>query len=281
MKFSPDFLRAPMKRFLHVDPDSAFCMELTQALQSDKFKSARVAAFEDAARLLESEDFFCVVVDTATSDRFWPEGISVLRKVRHNLPVILTTGENVAQTERRARLENVTFYYVKGFEKDELLEAIRDTFKLERKGRDMAEPQKRILVIDDDPDFQEALRMILINAGYDVSHAYSKKEGTELLAKVAPDLVVLDIMMETASAGFHFLYETLGPGGKQKPHIPVLAVTSISRKTGFRFSPEADEDFFPADDCLQKPVKPEELLDRIAKLLGQQDTGGLTSAAQQ
>ena len=123
----------------------------------------------------------------------------------------------------------------------------------------------KVLIIDDDRDYQAAMTQILRNAGYRVCSAYTKEGGLATLREQAPDLVVLDIMMTGSTDGFHFLYEVRSEAGGAAP--PILAVSCIETETGYSFSPAADEDYFPADDFLRKPVDPDELIEHIERLL--------------
>jgi len=125
--------------------------------------------------------------------------------------------------------------------------------------------KRRILVVDDDRDYQAAVRQILENAGYEVVSAYTKEEGLALLKQAPPALVILDIMMTRITDGFFFLYEMRESAGASRP--PVLAVSIISKETGFEFSPTEDGDYFPADDYLVKPVEPRELISHVEALL--------------
>lgn len=124
----------------------------------------------------------------------------------------------------------------------------------------------KILVVDDDRDYQAAIRQILQGADYEVVSAHTKQEGLEALAQEAPDLVILDIMMNRSTDGFHFLYEADAQEGGRPP---VLSVSCIEEKTGMHFSPETNEGYFPAEDYLTKPVDPDELLQHVAALLEQ------------
>lgn len=54
---------------------------------------------------------------------------------------------------------------------------------------------KKILLVDDDPDFVEAVKVIVESGGYEVKVAYDGKEGLEAVAEEKPDLIVLDVMM--------------------------------------------------------------------------------------
>ncbi|MCJ7589079.1 MAG: response regulator [Candidatus Aminicenantes bacterium] len=123
----------------------------------------------------------------------------------------------------------------------------------------------KILLVDDDPDFLEMHKAILQNHGYDVFTATNGQEGLERVRAEMPDLVILDLMMEKHDAGFSF-----GKTMKTDPlfkKIPILMVTSVAEATGFRFSLEEDGYWMKTDDFLDKPVMPEVLLERVAKLL--------------
>ena len=122
-----------------------------------------------------------------------------------------------------------------------------------------------ILVIDDDLEFVKATRTILENKGYRIEAAYNKEDALEKVAKIKPDLILLDIMMEKFNDGFIICFKL-----KEDPelkNIPVLYISAITQKTGFKFNPEIDGEYFWADDYIKKPVKPSDLLERVEKLL--------------
>ena len=123
----------------------------------------------------------------------------------------------------------------------------------------------RILVVDDDRDYQAAMRQVLEGAGYEVVSAFTKEDGLATLRDAGPDLVILDIMMTRATDGFHFLYEMKADQAHEFP--PVLSISVISEESGFAFSPTTDGDYFPADDFMTKPVDWPELLRRVESLL--------------
>ena len=126
----------------------------------------------------------------------------------------------------------------------------------------MAEP--RILLIDDDPDFVEATRTVLESVPYEVVVAYDGDEGLEQVEKERPDLILLDIIMPTQD-GFH-VCEKL----KSDPelwHIPVIMLTSLTQHISDTAYSVQDGMMLEADDFIDKPVRPNELLARIARLL--------------
>jgi CheY-like chemotaxis protein len=131
--------------------------------------------------------------------------------------------------------------------------------------------QKRIMLVDDDPDLRLTLRLPLEAAGYEVVEATSFSQGQKLVKEVKPDLIVLDVMMDTATAGFQFALDlhSADPDSEFKEfrETPIIMLTAIHSTTPLRFSP--DDDFLPVNVFLEKPVEPEELLDKVRELLGE------------
>jgi CheY-like chemotaxis protein len=126
--------------------------------------------------------------------------------------------------------------------------------------------KSRILIIDDDPDITEAMTVILENKGYEVASAGDGSEGMERLKKSRPDLIILDVMMRTSQEGFELSRE-LKRSAKYKD-IPILMLTAVKEKTGIDFKPDAgDESWLPVEGFLDKPVKPNVLLDKVKALL--------------
>ena len=123
----------------------------------------------------------------------------------------------------------------------------------------------KILIVDDDHDYVETMRLILEERNYRVDAAYTINEAEQKLTELKPDIIILDIMMERINDGFKLCYN-LKHDARYRD-IPVLAVSSVNSKSGFTFSPETDGEYFEADDFLEKPVVPKLLLDRINALL--------------
>ena len=129
----------------------------------------------------------------------------------------------------------------------------------------MSEEAKSILVVDDDVDIVEVLKTVLEDSGYRVHTAASGTECLERVAEARPDLIILDVMMDRDTEGFHVSYKLKGdPVTKD---IPILMLTAIGKKFGLKFSTETDEDYLPVEDFLEKPVEPRELVKRVEALL--------------
>lgn len=124
----------------------------------------------------------------------------------------------------------------------------------------------KLLIIDDDPDIIAAMQVILENKNYQVIKAYSAAEGLNKIKIDKPDLIILDVMMETASAGFEVARKIKKESGWKD--IPILMLTAIKDKTGFDFKNESgDEDWLPVDDFVEKPLKAEQLIAKVESLL--------------
>jgi CheY-like chemotaxis protein len=124
----------------------------------------------------------------------------------------------------------------------------------------------KILIVDDDPDLTEAMKVVLENSHYKVVIAKSGQEGLKKVRTDRPDLIILDVMMEVGDKGFDVARE-LKKNNDYK-NIPILMLTAIKEKSGLDFKKEAgDEVWLPVDEYCDKPLKPEELVRKIEKLL--------------
>jgi len=126
---------------------------------------------------------------------------------------------------------------------------------------------RRILLVDDDPDYLDLNRRVLEAHGYPVDCAYDPNEALEKMGAAPPDLVVTDLMMDALDAGFSFARKI-----REAPEfraIPVIILTAISRQRGFDFSPRNTEELraMCADAFLEKPVPPPALLAKVKELL--------------
>ena len=124
----------------------------------------------------------------------------------------------------------------------------------------------KILVTDDDRDIRDSLQAILEGEGFDVVTAKNKSEGMDILEKESPDLLILDVMMETMEDGFIMAREL--KGNPDYKDLPILMLTGVKEETGIDFKSTAgDQEWNPVDGFLDKPVDPEILMKEINKLL--------------
>ena len=117
-----------------------------------------------------------------------------------------------------------------------------------------------IAVIDDDPDILETSTLVLKSKGHEVVTASNPDDGYKVITEKNPDLIILDVMMDQPDDGF-FLAQKLR---KEKITTPILMYTSVSKTIGFEYG--AGE-MVPVDEFVEKPISPDELIEKVDKLL--------------
>ena len=129
---------------------------------------------------------------------------------------------------------------------------------------------KKILIIDDDKELTTSLAQVLKANQYDVAEAYGSAEGLKKLLSEKPDLIILDVMMESDTAGFEMAFQIRDKRETSRfkafKNIPIIIMTAINQTTNNRFSLNDEESFLPrVNDFLTKPVKIDKLLEKIKK----------------
>lgn len=128
---------------------------------------------------------------------------------------------------------------------------------------------KRILLVDDDPDFIEINRLILETNGFEIDTANSTPEALEKIIENDYDLAIIDLIMEELDSGFSVAYGIRD--AEKSRDMPILMLTSAQEKTGFNFELSRDQEWMKVDDFAAKPLKATELLARVEKLIGEKN----------
>jgi DNA-binding response OmpR family regulator len=129
----------------------------------------------------------------------------------------------------------------------------------------MSENKKIILIVDDDPDAMEQMKIHVEHFGFNVITADSQKSGEAIIEKQKPDLAILDLMMEKEDSGFILAYKM-----KQKyPDVPIIIATAVTKETGMVFGLNYPEEkkWIKADLYLEKNIRPDQLQREINRLL--------------
>lgn len=113
----------------------------------------------------------------------------------------------------------------------------------------------RILIIDDDPDFKASVRSLLESHGLVVFEAGSGKEGLERLSQCKPDLILLDIMMESSSEGYG-VNQAIKWREEFAPwrHVPIVMVSSVQEQPDELFPMAGELDMIRPDYYVRKPL---------------------------
>lgn len=124
----------------------------------------------------------------------------------------------------------------------------------------MAEAQKRVVCIEDEPEMIDLVRLILGRKGFRVIGANGGLEGIDAVRKEKPDLVLLDLMMPDMDGWEVYQQMKADP---ELRSIPVVVVTakaqSIDKVLGLHIA--------KVDDYIIKPFGPQELLESVEKIL--------------
>ncbi len=120
-----------------------------------------------------------------------------------------------------------------------------------------------VLVVDDDPDFVESVRIVLKSADMQVLSASSGSAALTSMITTPPDLVILDIMMDGVLDGWDASWKIRSTPGLKD--VPILVVSSITSSDYLSMIPTDDDNLI--DNFLSKPVAPDRLLSEVRRLL--------------
>jgi CheY-like chemotaxis protein len=125
----------------------------------------------------------------------------------------------------------------------------------------------RILVIDDDVQHVDSVKTLLESVGYEIACAYQPEKGIVLAREKRPDLILLDIMFAGPP----------GPDGielsrrlRQDPElgdVPVIILSGVRKVLDYPVKIGPDETWMPVKAFLEKPIKPDHLLNTIGRVL--------------
>ena len=120
--------------------------------------------------------------------------------------------------------------------------------------------QKKVLVVDDDPDFVDAVKSVIEKGGYQVDVAYDGKEGLERVSQSKPDVIILDVMMPVMN-GYEACKKLKADPATRE--IPIIMLTAVASRVASSTYTHRDMLESEVEDYMPKPVEPDELLERI------------------
>jgi DNA-binding response OmpR family regulator len=125
---------------------------------------------------------------------------------------------------------------------------------------------KKVLMIDDDPDFVSGIQSILTAANFEVDVAYTPKDGLQSLQTKQYDILLLDIMMGRGAEGI-MIARKLRKDPKLR-ELPVLIITGMREQIAFLFPGEpVHPRFVEIDELVEKPIEPKMLLEKVNALI--------------
>lgn len=226
----------------------------------------RITAVPDAVKVgLPTVTFIMLDVDLSQLDRITDE-LTQLSQVRAlyytsgNSNLILEAWFQSSDDLLRFLTQHIAA--IPGIQRTETLHVLR-RIKEDCKWFLPSSRPPQVLVVDDDPDFVEVVRLALVHEGFKVRSAKSGAEALALMRVDKPDLVILDIMMQGIMDGIRTGRDMRGDGDLQE--VPILMVSSIAGSEFARLLPE--EGSLPADNLLLKPIDPSQLAAEVKRLL--------------
>jgi len=121
-----------------------------------------------------------------------------------------------------------------------------------------------ILIVDDDPDVREAVKIVLETQPYELTFASNGEECLEQVKKNTPDLIILDLLMPKKD-GFEVIKELRGC--QSYPRIPILVLTVVKKEAAGRRYELETALRMDVDDYIEKPIQPDDLIDRVKRIL--------------
>jgi len=224
---------------------------------------ASLSLISDAVRMLRDTTRACAIVDAELEDIPGLKAVPILRGLCDQIKIVFAAPVNTREFEAQVRAADVFYYHVGPADNTEIAAVVRNA--IGGPGSGCAERNPKVLIVDDDPDFHRFVRTFLEPSGYSVLSAYSPQEGLDMARGKPPDIIMLDIIMETTTDGFAFCREA-----RRDPrirHTPILGVSAIEGVIGVPLPPHADPDLFPVDGYLNKPITPEKLFAELKRLL--------------
>ncbi len=134
-------------------------------------------------------------------------------------------------------------------------------------------PGTRVLLVDDDADLREVLRIVLEDAGYEVLLAESGPKGMEAVDRERPEILLLDVMMPEGTEGFHVVWNLRNRDDPYFRSLPIIILTAIHQQTALRFYPDAGDgtyepgEFLPVQGFVDKPIDPAALLTEMERVM--------------
>ena len=141
----------------------------------------------------------------------------------------------------------------------------------------MTTETRKILVVDDDMDMVESLKIVLESADYAIATAGTIGDAFSQVEAERPDLILLDIMMPDGTEGFQFVWKLRSQYPDPIKDSPILILTAIHSTTELRFYPDDGDgtyepgEFLPVQGFIDKPVEPTSLLQKVSYIVGKCD----------
>jgi DNA-binding response OmpR family regulator len=256
-------------RILIIDGDSEYGESNKKILEAAGYDVIIAQTGKQGLEAVRKEAPDLVILDAVLPDI---NGLSVCRELKEDakhekLPVLVVTALGTSgetYLANMAKEHKADGFFAKPVDAKQLLAKIEQLLRTTTPTPKEGASNARILLVDDDPDFLEATRQILVANRYEVITAKDGEEGVAKAKYENPDLIILDVIMP-GKDGYSVCYE-LRKMEQTRP-IPVIMLTAIGQQLS---KPEYAMDMaidHLADDYIDKPVDTQTLIRKIEKHL--------------
>jgi CheY-like chemotaxis protein len=121
----------------------------------------------------------------------------------------------------------------------------------------MMEKSLKVVIIDDDKDYLFSMETFLSRNGFTVFTASNGKDGLALIKKELPDVILLDVMMESLYSGLEVCKAVRSD--PQLAYIPIVGISGMGEELGVKYEKYNDEQYFTPDEFMEKPVDKQQL----------------------
>jgi len=253
---------AVVPEILVVDDEPAAVDFLAAHLSGAGYRVVKAYGGQQAIDLASNQPPDLMVLDLMMPEVTGFDVLATLRREKWgtNIPVLILTAKILTEEDHRRLDESVTQVLAKSeFNPDDFMADVARI--MGQHGQRACAPtrtgsQPRVLVVEDNQDQAELLRLYLSEAGYQVALACNGRDALEEMQRQPPDLITLDLLMPEMN-GFSFL-EAKAQNSDFAP-IPVMVLSAVADQIeGMPFS---------ADAVMSKPIRRAELLNVLETLL--------------
>ena len=122
-------MKLKSKRILVVDPDDETAPQLASVFVEEGYDVEVRASISAMAERIRDARFDCVIMDVDLPEMPGYKAVSIVKTIDPSVQVIMTAAKNSAELESEIRKQDIFYYYIKSFDREELIEAVRDVFK--------------------------------------------------------------------------------------------------------------------------------------------------------
>ncbi len=234
-------------RVFIIDDDRDFAESLSMAIEGRGFDVEVAFSGEEAIEKFRETDFDIAFMDVKLPGKNGVESFIEIKKFKPGVRVVMMTGYSVEQLLEQAVRNGAWGVLHKPLDMNQIINMLE---KIKPDG---------ILITDDDPDFVEGIKDLLVNEGYNVFIAENGKEAIERIKNNGIDILILDLRMPILG-GIETYLEL-----KKRGHIvPTIIVTAFAEEEAGTIE---KLHLMSVSGILKKPFDPKELLDIVESLI--------------